>query len=83
MKAQKFIFSICIDNDEYPASLEKGKVYRILQDDQAESHGYVRVVDESGEDYMYSSKRFFPVKLPTAVEKVLAGSSAKQTRRPR
>jgi hypothetical protein len=70
-------FAVCVNNRGYPASLEVGKLYRIVPDRQAEAHGYVRVVDESGEDYAYSSGRFFPVEIPTRLGKVLRGASEK------
>ena len=53
-------FAVCVDNKGYEASLEAGKLYRVIPDDEAASHGYIRVVDESGEDYGYSASRFFP-----------------------
>lgn len=52
-------FAVCISNDNYPASLEVGKLYQVIPDAVAESHGYIRVIDESGEDYGYSKDRFF------------------------
>jgi hypothetical protein len=64
-------YAVCINNEGYKASLETGKLYRIIPDDQAISHGYIRVIDESGEDYGYSVKRFFPIELPQALEKAL------------
>ena len=51
-------FGLCLNNEGYPTSLEVGKVYRVIQDDEAASHGYIRVIDESGEDYAYTSDRF-------------------------
>jgi hypothetical protein len=64
-------FAVCIDNHDYEASLETGKLYRILADQQAESHGYLRVIDEIGEDYGYSKNRFFILEIPKALEEVL------------
>jgi len=64
-------FAVCINNEDYPSSLEVGKLYRILPDDEATSHGYLRVIDESGEDYGYSNDRFFQIELPEALEKTL------------
>lgn len=61
-------FAVCIN---YPSSLEVGKLYRILPDDEATSHGYLRVIDESGEDYGYSNDRFFQIEVPEALEKTL------------
>ena len=51
-------FAVCINNTGYEASLEVGKLYRLIPDDEAASHGYLRVIDESGEDYGYSKSRF-------------------------
>ena len=64
-------FAVCVNNDGYPAALETGKIYQVLVDESAESHGYLRVVDESGEDYAYSKDRFFPLAIPKALEQVL------------
>src|SRR5262245_7267016 len=62
-------FVICIDNSDYPASLELHKVYTVLPDEKAAEDNFIRVVDESGEDYLYSAKRFVPVDLPQQVTK--------------
>ena len=51
-------FAVCIDNSEYPASLERRKIYQVLPDEQAAQHSLVRVVDEGGEDYLYSTEYF-------------------------
>jgi hypothetical protein len=48
-------FAVCINNRAYEASLEAGKLYRLVPDPRAEAHGYLRVIDESGEDYGYSA----------------------------
>ena len=64
-------FGLCLNNEGYAASLEVGKVYRLLPDDEAAVHGYIRVIDESGEDYAYTTDRFHLIQLPTAVEKAL------------
>jgi hypothetical protein len=60
-------FVICIDNSEYPASLELHKIYTVLPDGKAAEDDLIRVVDESGEDYLYSAKRFVSVELPIQV----------------
>lgn len=57
-------FVICIDNSEYPASLERRKIYEALDDSDAEKHGQIRVVDESGEDYLYPAECFVDANLP-------------------
>ena len=64
-------FAVCIKNKGYEASLEKGKLYRVVPDERAEAHGYLRIVDESGEDYGYAASRFFAIDLPKPLEKAL------------
>lgn len=68
-------FAVCIDNEGYEASLEVGKLYRVVPDVKAESHGYIRVVDESGEDYGYTISRFFRLEIPRPLEKALLRAS--------
>ena len=51
-------FALCINNEGYEASLEMGKVYRIIPDDEASAHGYIRIIDESGEDYALGDNCF-------------------------
>lgn len=62
-------FAVCLNNQGYEASLEVGKLYRVIDDEQAQASGLVRIVDESGEDYAFSTQRFYPV--PQNVEEVL------------
>jgi len=64
-------FAVCIKNKGYEASLEVGKLYRVIPDEQAEGHGYLRIVDESGEDYGYAMDRFFSIDVPKPLEKAL------------
>lgn len=64
-------FGLCLNNEGYPASLEVGKVYRVVRDDKVTNHGYIRVIDESGEDYVYTANRFHLIQLPIAVERAL------------
>src|ERR1039457_397441 len=59
-------FAVCIDNRGHPASLELRKVYRVAPDPAAAGHGQIRIVDESGEDYLYPQVCFLPIKLPQA-----------------
>jgi hypothetical protein len=66
MKAQTKPFALCIDNSEYQASLTPGKVYRILPDPRAARDELVRIVDESGEDYLYHKSFFVFVDSPPA-----------------
>ena len=67
-------FGVCIDNTGYPASLEAGKLYPVIADEEAARHGYLRVIDESGEDYAYSAERFFMLDVPAALAKALRHS---------
>jgi len=64
-------FAVCINNEGYQASLEVGKLYRVIPDAEAASHGYIRIVDESGEDYGYTADRFFPLDVPQALADAL------------
>lgn len=64
-------YAICVRNDDYPASLELRKLYAVLDDAFAVQHGMIRVIDESGEDYLYPSEFFVPVELPASIEKTL------------
>ena len=68
-------FGLCLNNDGYAASLEVGKVYRVLSDDEAAVHGYIRLIDESGEGYAYTTDRFHLIQLPITVEKALLSAS--------
>jgi hypothetical protein len=61
---KKAKYFMCIANKGYPASLELRKVYESLPDPVAEKHGEIRVVDESGEDYLYPRKFFTPIQVP-------------------
>ena len=64
-------FAICIRNDQYRASLELRKLYVVLDDSFAAKHQMIRVIDESGEDYLYPQTYFVCVDLPSAVERTL------------
>ncbi len=70
-KKEDIRFAVCVNNDGYPVSLELHKIYRVLPDEDAEPDGDLRVVDESGEDYLYPAGRFVLVNLPQAVEESL------------
>ena len=71
LKHRVIQFAVCIDNEGYKASLELGKLYRVILDKDAQAHGLVRVIDESGEDYAYSSDRFHSMKVPSVIERAL------------
>ena len=72
----KRYFMICVDNSGYEASLEKRKLYEVLTDRAAEKHHQIRVVDESGEDYLYPEKFFAPVRLPHITKEKLELATA-------
>ncbi len=75
-----FQFAICIDNSEYPASLELHKIYRVLPDEDAAVDGDLRVIDESGEDYLYPANYFVLIALPQDTERVLRDSFSRLQR---
>jgi hypothetical protein len=64
-------FVVCVRNTGYPACLELRKIYQALPDPEAEARGLARVIDESGEDYLYPEKFFVSVDFPQAVESAL------------
>lgn len=66
---------MCVRNDGYEASLERNKIYSVLPDDEAERDGDLRVVDESGEDYLFSANRFVAIEVPSAVRASLLNAS--------
>ncbi len=59
---------VCVDNADYPAALEKRKIYVAIPDSDADREGLLRVVDESGEDYLYPRDLFRPIELPQALK---------------
>ena len=69
-------FVICIQN-EGCEDLALGKVYQVLPDESAAKEDYLRVIDESGEDYLYPGNCFIPIALPQAAERALALSKSK------
>ncbi|NOZ67788.1 MAG: hypothetical protein GXP46_00735 [Deferribacteres bacterium] len=64
-------FMVCVNNRGYEASLETKKLYEVLPDKAAEKHHQIRVIDESGEDYLYPSDYFAPVRLPAETKEKL------------
>jgi len=68
-------FVICIRNQGYEVSLELCKIYRVVPDAPAERHHLLRILDESGEDYLYPEDFFLPIGLPKPVEKALLAVS--------
>ncbi len=64
-------FAICVRNKDYEASLELRKLYPVLEDEFGAKHGMIRVIDESGEDYLFPNEYFVALSLPQSVEKRL------------
>jgi hypothetical protein len=68
----KTYYVVCIKNENYPASLELLKIYQAISDERAAQDQLVRVIDESGEDYMYPADYFVTIELPQAVAQAFA-----------
>ena len=68
-RAPKFV--VCVENTDYPASLEVHKIYRVVPDLEAAAEGDIRVIDESGEDYLYPVSYFSPIAVPASVKRSL------------
>ena len=64
-------FAICIANTDYPAALEVRKIYQVLPDADAARHQYLRIIDESGEDYLYPATDFVFIDLPQSIQEAL------------
>lgn len=70
----KTSYVVCVDNAGYPASLELRKIYQRIPDPRAEADDFLRVIDESGEDYLYPSRFFAPIEISETVEKAFAAA---------
>lgn len=68
-------FVVCIENDGYAASLERRKIYVTVPDPDADKHGLLRVVDESGDDYLYPKNFFRPIELPQGLKKAILAAA--------
>jgi len=64
-------FAVCVRNTGYPVALELRKIYEVLPDPQGAEHGLIRVIDESGEDYLYPNKFFIQIELPLPLESAI------------
>ena len=64
-------FVVCINNENYPVSLELHKIYRVIPDEDAVADSDFRIIDESGEDYLYPASYFVPIDVPQVVENSL------------
>jgi hypothetical protein len=74
-KSQTKQLVVCVSNEGYLASLERRKIYVVLSDADAEKHGLIRIVDESGEDYLYPKALFRSIALPEAVRKAVLAAA--------
>jgi hypothetical protein len=72
-------FAICVDNADYPASLEARKLYEVLPDEAAVAQGQLRVVDESGDHYLYPAQYFRLVVLPPSLDRALRRPQGRST----
>jgi len=76
MKKNKIIhFALCLNNEGYRSSLEVGKLYQTIPDKEAATHGLIRVIDESGEEYAFGAERFHLMDLPATIKKTLLQAS--------
>lgn len=75
MQKETSQFAICIKNDDYPASLELHKLYQIVPDVSATEDGDIRIIDESGEDYLYPASYFLEVDLPKTTKDILLNTA--------
>ena len=69
MKAKQFV--VCLKNDGYDVSLERRKIYQVVPDPEAAKHRQIRVIDESGEDYLYPQNFFAPIELPRPIRRAV------------
>ena len=76
-RRQAVTFAVCVENSGYPASLELHKIYRVVPDQDAAREGDLRIVDESGEDYLYPAEWFAAVEVPRRVKASLLGQLAR------
>ena len=74
-KRQSKQLVVCVDNEGFRASLEKRKIYVALRDPEAEKRGLLRIIDESGEDYLYAKTFFRSIALPQAVKKAVLAAA--------
>ena len=75
MTAQRNTYVLCVRNEGYPASLEVRKLYRVMPDAEAQDTGHIRVVDESGEGYLYPTEYFVTLDLPRSVKEALEAAA--------
>ncbi len=64
-------FAVCLKNDGYEVSLERRKIYQVLPDSDAAKHRQIRIIDESGDDYLYPQNFFAPIELPQPIRRAV------------
>jgi hypothetical protein len=74
-------YAVCVEVGEYPVSLEHRKIYDVWPDADAEAHGQLRVVDESGEDYLFPAEYFRILTLPPGVDRLIRAAGRQPARR--
>jgi len=71
-------YAVCVDSFGYPAALEKHKIHRVAEQADGVADGDIRIVDESGESYLYARERFVPIDVPPEVERALASAETEK-----
>jgi len=71
-------FVVCVKNDDYEGALELRKIYEVLEDRDAEPHDLIRVIDESGEDYLYPRDWFLEIRLPQSIEDAIVAIAQRE-----
>ena len=71
MATTRKTFVVCVRNEGYPASLELRKIYQSLPDSEAGRHGQIRIIDESGEDYLYPARFFSEIELSPSLKRAV------------
>ena len=72
MPSKRRPWVVCVRNEGYEVSLERRKIYEVLPDADAEAHNQLRIIDESGDDYLFPAQYFATIELPAAVRRALA-----------
>ena len=72
---QRTRFAVCVDPGEYQVDLERWKIYQVLPDADAAKHGHLRVIDESGEDYLFPDRFFKPITLPPTIRRLFRANA--------
>ena len=73
-------YVLCIDDGGYPESLEVRKVYALVHDERAKRRHHLRIIDETGEDYLYPAKLFVPIQMPAEAARLLSSSLRRNSR---